>query len=319
MQPTPSDVHVNAPLTNVSIAYLQDQSEFIADKAFPPVMVNKQSDRYFTYDKGNWFRSKARKRGPASESAGSGYTIDNTPTYFADVWAIHRDVDDDTRGNADGPIDVDRDATEFVTRDLILTKEVQWAAKYFVTGAGWTGTSTGSNVTPSTLWDVSGSTPITDIRTQLRAIKSKNGFRGNKIIMGDDTWDVLQDHPDFLERIKYTTVAIVTSGLLASVLGIDEVLIGGAVINTANEGQTDSLGWLFGKHVLCVYAPARPGLMTPSAGYTFMWQGRTGGAMRVLRFRMSWLGADRVEGEMAFDQKQVATSLGALLLSVHSS
>jgi len=317
MQPTPSDVHVNAPLTNVSIAYLQDQAEFVADRAFPPVMVAKQSDRYFAYDKGNWFRSKARKRGPAEESAGSGFTIDNTPNYFADVWAIHRDVDDDTRANADAAIDVDRDATEFVTRDLILTREVQWAATYFTTSI-WTGTSTGTDVTPSTLWDASGSTPISDIRTQLRSIKKKNGFRGNKIVTSDLVWDVLQDHPDFLERIKYTQTAIVTTGLLAAVLGLDDVLVGGAVINSVNEGQTDSLDFLFGKHVLCLYAPPRPGLLTPSAGYIFNWNARVGGFMRVLRFRMEWLKADRVEGEMAFAQKQVAPTLGALLASVIS-
>ena len=61
-QPTPSDVHVNAPLTNVSIAYMQDQTDFIADKAFPGIPVKKQSDRYYSYDKGNWFRAKAQRR-----------------------------------------------------------------------------------------------------------------------------------------------------------------------------------------------------------------------------------------------------------------
>jgi hypothetical protein len=296
---------------------MQDQNEFIADRMFPPVAVAKQSDRYFAYDKGNWFRSKARKLGPGSESAGSGYTIDNTPNYFADVWALHRDVDDNTRANADAPIDVDRDATEFVTRDLVLTREVQWAANFFTTGK-WTGTSTGTDVTPSTLWDATGSAPIADMRTQLRSIKKGTGFRGNKVAMADTVWDNLQDHPDFLERIKYTQTAIVTSGLLAAVLGVDEVLIGGAVINTANEGATDSLDFLFGKHVLMLYTPARPGLMTPSAGYVFNWTGPVGGFMRVLRFRMDWIHSDRVEGQMAFAQKQVAAGLGAMLASVIS-
>ena len=223
--------------------------------------------------------------------------------------------DDDLRANADAPIDVDRDATEFVTRDLVLTREVTWASTYFTTGK-WTGTTTATDVTPSTLWDATGSTPIADIRTQMRSVKAKNGFRANKISMGDYVWDLLQDHPDFLERIKYTQTAIVTTGLLAAVLGAQEVLVGGAVINTANEGATDSLDFLFGKHLLVSYSPARPGIMTPTAGYTFNWTGRVGGFMRVLRFRMEWLKSDRVEGEMAYTQKQVAPQLGALLASV---
>ena len=317
MNPTPSDVHVNAPLTNISVAWIQDQSEFIADRVFPEVPVNKQSDRYFQYDKANWFRAKALKRAPSTESAGSGFPLDNTPHYFCDVYAFHMDVDDDTRANADAAIDVDRDATEFVSRDLVLKREITWAATYFASST-WTGSSTGSDVTPSTLWDAAGSTPIEDLRTQLRSVKKNTGFRANKVTMGDPVWDTLQDHPDFLERIKYTQVAIVSTGLLASVLGVDEVLVGGAVQNTAAEGAADALSFLFDNDVLVSYAPARPGLMTPTAGYTFMWNGRVGGSMRVLRFRMEHLKSDRIEGEMAYDQKLVAADMGAFLLNVQS-
>ncbi len=315
MNPTPSDVHVNSMLTSVSVAFMQDQSEFVADKAFPAVPVAKQSDRYFVYDKGNWFRAKAKVRAPSTESAGSGFTLDNTPTYYADVYAFHKDVDDDTRANADAAIDVDRDATEFVTRDLMLKRELTWAATYFTTSV-WTGSSTGTDVTPSTLWDASGSTPIEDMRSELRAIKRGTGFRGNKIIMGDTVWDILQDHPDFLERIKYTQVAIVSTGLLASVLGVDQVLIAGAIQNTATEGASDDLDFVFDNDVLICYAAPRPGLMTPTAGYTFVWNARVGGSMRILRFRMEHLKSDRVEGEMSYDQKVVAPELGAFLLNV---
>ena len=41
--PTQSDLHVNVPLTNVSVAYMQDKATFIADKVFPRVPVQKQS------------------------------------------------------------------------------------------------------------------------------------------------------------------------------------------------------------------------------------------------------------------------------------
>lgn len=314
MQPTPSDVHVNAPLTSISIAFMQSQSEFIADKVFPLVLVTKQSDRYFKYDKGNWFRAKAQKRAPSTESAGSGFTIDNTPTYFCDVYAFHKDVDDDTRANADAAIDVDRDATEFVTRDLVLKREITWAAKYFIAST-WTGSSTAGDITPGVLWSAGGSTPIEDLRTQLRSVKGKTGYRANKVAMGDPVWDTLQDHPDFLERIKYTQTAIVTTALLAAVLGVDEVLVGGAIQNTAVEGAADALSFLFDNDVLVVYAPSSPGLMKPTGGYTFGWNARVGGAMRVLRFRMEHLKSDRVEGEMSYDQKLVAAEMGAFFLN----
>ena len=105
-QPTASDVHVNAPLTNISIAFLQDLDGFVARKVFPEVPVKKQSDRYYVYDKKQWFRSDAKVRAPGTESAGSGFTVDNTPTYFCSVRAVHKDVDDQIRSNADAVIDL---------------------------------------------------------------------------------------------------------------------------------------------------------------------------------------------------------------------
>jgi len=47
-QPTARDVHVNAPLTNISIAFLQTQDSFVASRVFPSIPVTKQSDRYYT-------------------------------------------------------------------------------------------------------------------------------------------------------------------------------------------------------------------------------------------------------------------------------
>ena len=71
-EPTLGSVHVNRPLTNISQAYIQDSADFVADKIFPVVPVQKQSDRYFVYTKGDWFRDEAQIRAPATESAGGG-------------------------------------------------------------------------------------------------------------------------------------------------------------------------------------------------------------------------------------------------------
>lgn len=319
-QPTQSDVHVNAPLTSISIAFLQDQSSFVSRKVFPAVSVNKQSDRYYVYDKKQWFRSDARKRAPGTESAGSGFTVDNTPNYFADVRAVHKDVDDQIRANADAVINPDRDATEFVTRDLMLEAELDWAATYFTTTV-WTGSTSGGDITPATLWDVGGSTPITDIREQMRAVHKKTSFRPNKLVMSPEVWDVLQDHPDFLTRIRTTTDSVVTTALLAAVLELDEILIASGLHDTAQEGAADALDYIFGKDVLLAYAAPRPSLQHPSAGYTFAWTGLFGSnaaGMRMSRFRMEHLKSDRVEGEAAYDHKLVAPECGAFFSGVIS-
>lgn len=312
-QPTPGDVHVNAPLTNISIAFIQNKAWYIADRVFPSIPVQKQSDRYFSYPKGNWFRTEAKVRAPGTESAGSGWTLDNTATYFAPVIAIHKDVDDQIRANQDPAIDMDRDATEFVTQQCLLKRDKDWKDKYFKTGV-W-----GTDFTPGTLWSAGGSTPIDDITDQISIIHKATGFKPNKLVLGAPVWYVLKNHPDFLERIKYTQTAVVGLDLLARVLELDDVLVANVVENTATEGAADSIDFLFGKSALLVYANPAPSLLTPSAGYTFSWTGYLGagpGGNRMKRFRMEHLNSDRVECEMAYDLKLVAADLGVFLNGV---
>lgn len=312
-QPTPSDVHVNVPLTNIAIAYLQDQAEFIADRVFANIPVPKQSDRYIKYDKGNWFRSQAQPRAPGSESAGTGYTIDNTPTYSCVPIAVHHNIDDQTRANADSMIDLDRNATELVMRQLALRREKDWAAKFFTTGV-WTGSTGGGDIVPGTLWSASGSTPIEDMRKEISSVKSKTGYKPNTLVLGHSVWNVLQDHPSLLSRIQYTQRGIVGLDLLAAVLEIDQVYVASGVENTAAEGATDTMAFVMdSKDALLCYSNPRPGLMVPSAGYIFSWTGYTGAGpagQRIKRFRVEEKESDCLEGQMAYDQKVIAPDLG---------
>ena len=47
-QPNVNNVHIDAILTNISVAYMQKSENFIADKVFPVVTVDKKSDKYFS-------------------------------------------------------------------------------------------------------------------------------------------------------------------------------------------------------------------------------------------------------------------------------
>jgi len=320
--PTASDVHVNVPLTNVSIAFIQQADAFVATQVFPNVPVPNQSNRYFVYDRADWFRDQAQLRAPGAESAGGGFRVDNTPTYFANVWAYHKDIDDQIRSNADSVISMDRDATQFVTQQLLIRRDKLWATTFFKTGV-WTSDLDGVAGAPGAnqfkQWDQAGSTPIEDIRRYRIAVAELTAYRPNTLVLGAHVWRVLQDHPEFLDRIKYTQKGMVTPDLLAAVLELDKVVVAYGVEATApEEAATDTFSFIFGKHALLAYSAPAPSLMTPSAGYTFSWTGLLGsGPMgnRISSFRMEQLKSDRVEGEMAFDMKVIAADLGAFFES----
>lgn len=313
-QPTRSDVHVNRPLTVISIAYIQAREDFIAAKAFPIVPVQKQSDKYFSYTKDFWLRSGSQKRAPGTESAGGGFELNNQNTYSADVWSYHYDVADQIRANADTPLSMDRDATMFVAQNQLLRREILWTNSYMTTGV-WTGGTGGTDVVPPALWDTANGNPIQDIDYQKRQVKSQTGFLPNYVSMADDSFFAVKNNPAVLDRIKYTQRAIVTEELLAALLQIDQFLVSQAVLNSAAEGQTGVFGFLTSATCLVAYRPRQAGILQPSAGYTFSWTGLygsgAGGEGRIKSFRMEHLESDRIEGDMAFDQKLVGADLGA--------
>jgi hypothetical protein len=39
--PSIGDVHVNVPLTNISVAYIQDEGAFVADRVFANIPVGR--------------------------------------------------------------------------------------------------------------------------------------------------------------------------------------------------------------------------------------------------------------------------------------
>ena len=318
-QPTRGDVHVNRPLTNISIAYIQQSSDFVASQVFPSVPVAKQGDRYFEYDRKQWYRTNARKRAPASESAGGGFAISNTSSYFADVFAIHKDVDDQTRANADQPIDLDRDSSRWVTQQLLLKKEKEFVSTYYQTGT-WTGSSTGSDIVPGTKWDAAGSDPVDDIDAQKQAVKEKTGFMPNIMVVSPDTHRALKNNASILDRYKHTQVGILTEQLLAQAFGVSKYLVAYATEDEAEEGQSASMDFVFGSgQALLVHAAQSPSILTPSAGYTFSWTGLFGAGregMRIKRFRIEKEASDRIEGEMAWDMKLIAADLGVFFNTV---
>jgi hypothetical protein len=321
-QPAVQDVHVSRPLTNISVAYIQDQSQYSASDIFPVVPVNKKSDQYYIYTRADFLRDEAEERAPATESAGGGYGL-STASYACTTFAYHKDVDDETRANSDAGLNPDRDATEFVTQKMLIRREKNWIDTYWGTSIWGTDIDIDS---ASTNWFTistaaySGS-PLSDIQIGVRKIQSSTGFKPNLLVMTPDVWDVLRLHTDVLERIKYTSRDSVSLEAFAALVELPRVIVLESVFNSAVEeaagGEATDFtvnSGGFNEALALFHVARRPGLLTPSAGYTFTWNGllgsnaRTGMAMS--KMRMGQIKSDRIEGEMSWDQKIVSNDLG---------
>jgi hypothetical protein len=320
-QPTYGDVHISAALTSISTAYVQNSNSYIADKVFPMVPVAHQTDQYFIFSKSDFLRDEAQQRADATESAGGGFNL-TTGSYNAKVWSWHKDLGEQTRRNADPAIDMDVAATKIVTQRLLIRRERVWTSSYLTNGI-WstdiTGVASGPSGPQTVFWNDDGNgDPFTDIALGQTTILQNTGMEANTLAMTYPVYQALRKHPLVVDRIKYTNPAFagtITPDLLAQAFDVERVLVSKAVYNAGIEGGADSFGFVAGKDALLCHVAAEPGLMVPSAGYTFGWEGFTGLnslGLTVATIPMPWLGLNtvRIEGQMAFDMQVVGADLG---------
>lgn len=320
--PKMQEAHVDRALTNMSVAYLQDATNYVADKVFPIVPVKRQADLYYIYNTGDFLRDEAQARGAISESAGGDYDL-STDTYYCKKYAFHKDVSPEERVNYDEPLDADKDAQIFVSQKMLIRREMEWASKFFKSGvwskeiAGAAAVATGKVV----YWNDDASTPIQDITNEAVAMAAKTGFRPNTLVLSPHVFNALKNHYDVLDRVKYTETGIVTTSLLASLFEVDKVYVAWAVVNAGAKGASDDVGFIMGKNALLCYSNPNPSLRTPSAGYIFAWTGLMGAGAygnRIVRLPMDLLGlgVERIEGEIAFDAKKVSDDLGVFFKDI---
>jgi len=322
-QPARSQVHVDSILTNISVAYIQAHSRFIAQQVFPVVPVSKQSDKFFRYQKDDWFRDEAQRRADATESAGSGYNLYDD-RYACDVYAMHKDIGYQARANADAPLDLDSEAAEFVTQRMLLRQEISFVQDFFragVWGTDLTGTATGSQAGEFVKWsDYENSDPVENIEDGKEKMLRTTGLEANTLVLGYGVFRRFKNHPDVRDRIKYTSSSTVTPDMMAAMLDVDRILISSAIRATTPEGHSDpQYDFTHGGHALLCHTTSSPGLLTPSAGYTFAWDGVSGGLglpVGVSTFYMEKIKADRVEAEAAWDNKVIAADLGYFMADV---
>jgi hypothetical protein len=299
---TLADVHVDTILTNISIGY--QNAEYIGPLVFPRVPVTKESGKFFTFDRADALRSEAAIRGIGARYQRTGWDM-STDSYSVDEFGLETPIDDRVRNNADA-IMLEQTAVEYVSDqiDLKIEKDV---ANLINTAANWTGSTTLSG---GDQWSDASSDVLASISTARLLVQANAGRRPNTAVLGVQVFEKLSLHPDLIDRIKYTGTAerpsMVTPMMLAALFGVDRVLIGTALENTAVEGATAAYSFVWGKKFWIGYVSPRPAINTPSAGYIFT-TGRFAD-----RYREEQTRSDIIRAAEAWDSKTTSAGAGTL-------
>lgn len=222
-------------LTDFALQY--ENGTMIADLVCPPVSAPKRKFKFWKYLRKDVHHISVAAVTPTGLSNMRHYGQELSDEITVLDYALHDYVPGDEISQADMPLEFEQDTTEDLTRDLLLAREKR-VADLIMTAASY---ATANKVTLSTAWTSATANVINDIQTGIRACASPP----NKMIMDKIGFDALARHPQILSTLRGSADAgMATADEIGRHFGL-KIFVGDAKYNTANDGQTASLSYVW--------------------------------------------------------------------------
>ena len=208
-----------------------------------------------------------------------------------------------------GPLNYDLAAreTKTVTAQMLLSREklqadlVTAAATYAsankcdlnANGMKADGTQSAGNHQ----WDNGSNDPIDDLTAAIESVvPDATGQRPNLVWLGQPVWAALVRNTAFKNRVFGTAnpQGVPTLAQLATIIGVDRVIVGRALSRTADAttfGNGGTVTKLWGKNAGCLYVAPDAGDVEPAFGYTIEQSVFGGATSKIITIRDEKMGA----------------------------
>lgn len=299
--PDISLLYLDQPLNNVSVDY--SQSDFFAERFFPPIPVKLQSGRVARY----WFEAFRPEEDLRARLAESNevqpWTLD-FPSYFCQDHSLKDGIADEDRSNSALPDELEIRTVQNLTEKVLLNLELLAYNKFFGSGSPVTSVT----LSGTSQWsDFTNSNPAAAWESARVNIKQACSQGPNVLAVGYSVNTQLRQHPAIVDRFKYTApMGMANPQQLASVAGVPDgnYWVLGAQYDSSVEGvstmglqnSTSLLSFVWGKNAIMAYVPT-PGKLQTLFGYEARWlfgAPELGGTL-VKRYRVEHKSADFIE------------------------
>lgn len=273
--PNLNNVHIDVPLTNLTLARMQKRTNFIADRVFPRVPSPNVTDKYYTFGDKTFFQDTAVPYSADSAPTRLSFQISND-SFTIGFYPVEVPLDAPIEANADAMLNLSQVCSETVANSLLIGRERAFMSSFFTTGV-WTTDVVGG--TDFVQWSNPTSDPQKDVFNAQLAIEKRTGVMPNKFVVSPYVDAALRRHPMVKDQFKFTSAESITDAMLARFFNLpaDGYMVARAIYDTAAPGFAFSGDFIAGKNALLCYSAPAPGLMTASAGYTFVWSNWAGG------------------------------------------
>lgn len=312
----------NNYLTNMSMAYFQQEDDFVAPSIFPICPVSLSSSYYYTFSKADLARDNVRRK-PTFGKVAPALMGQTDNTYKCEVDQVIVGIDqidalNYQRSQAPGVADPRKAKVRFATEQLKLHLDIIFASQFFKAGVWaneWEGVTANPTGKQFLKFSDANFDPVNFFDARITEIKQQGRRRPNRLALGANAFIALKNHPDIVERVKYTgstaNPAVVTTQALAAILQIEEVKVLESTYNAGGIGEENMQFVCDPNAALLCYATDTPAIDEPSAGYIFTWDMLGNGQFTAFDQYEGENGthSEFIEGLMATDMKKTSDDL----------
>lgn len=266
---SPSQARVIDPvLTQVARGY--QNAEMVGLGLFPAVPVGSRGGNIIEFNKES-FQLYNTQRSPGANTkrvffgyAGKPYTLAQHALEGMVPWEL--------MGEASAVPGINLGSMAVQSVQDYIAMRLEKAQADIATNAATYAASNKVTLSGTSQWSDYGATsnPSRDIETAKEAIRTQTGRRGNTVLMGAAVFAQVRNHPLIRDAIKYTGRDAATPEQLATLWGVNRVLVGDSIYNN---GSTMVDVW--GKFVVVAYTDTAPAQQAgrPTFGYTYRLDG----------------------------------------------
>lgn len=266
----PADVHIAAPLPNYASGYKNEQP--IADMYAPAMLVDKQQNTYYEFDKKDAFQRTAPTVGSSDGAVAEVSPRFANSTYLTQQYSLGGFVTTEVEANSDAPLRIRQATMRRVINSLVIEREIRAAA--LATTAGTWDSSVVQTLLAAAKWNGGASSdPILDLHTRMET--SWGVVTG--IIMSERTYNAFTRNAAVQKYFstKSSAAPIPDPGQMSALLRLPPIYVGQMrYINSAN-----ALDYIWGNDVVLVRQPSEMPPTTQddvASALTFRWNQPTG-------------------------------------------
>lgn len=316
----------NIYLTNMSMAYFQEASRYVAKSIFPICPVQLSSARFYTFSKEDLLRDNVQRK-PEFGKVSPAQFGHKDQSYSCFVEQVIVGIDrisslDFERTKAPGVIDPRRAKAKFIAEQMNLHQDIIFAKNFFQSGVWsneWTGVASNPSGNQFLKFSDDNCDPVTLFDDLCTSVEQNTGRRPNRLGLGKNTFNALKNNPTVLERVKYggssANPATVNERVLAELFGVEKVVVLSSIYNAGAVGESDMNFICDPNAAILAYATNAPAIDEPSAGYIFTWDMLGNGQyMPTMQYDgESGTHSEFMEGLFAADMQKTADDLAVFL------